>query len=68
MPTSILARVALELKYSIDPSTKDQLSKLYSNVTGKPPNKRTNLLNWFLANFEFDGIDTWYHKDRRLPN
>lgn len=68
MPMGILARVALELKYSVDPTTKDKISTIYSNVTGKPPTKRMNLLNWFLTNFEFDGTDTWYYKDRNLPN
>ncbi len=68
MPESILARVALELKYAIDPKTQDKILSIYTTVTGKKPTKRTNLLKWFLANFEFDGIDTWYHKERNLPN
>jgi hypothetical protein len=67
-PENILARVALELKFSIDPKTQEQISSLYSTVTGETPTKRTKLLDWFLANFEFDGIDTWYHRERRLPN
>lgn len=67
-PEAILAKVALELKYNIDYTTRDLISTLYKTTTGKIPKPNKNLLNWFLDNYEFDGTDTWYHKDRSLPN
>lgn len=64
----ILIDCALELKYTTDAGTRDQIKALYVGATGKLPKPRQNLLNWFRENYKFDGIDTWYHIGRSLPN
>lgn len=61
---SILAKVAIELKYNLDPATRKMIVSLYKTTTGKDPSPKKDLISWFLSNFEFDGTDTWHHKDR----
>lgn len=67
-PDDCLVRFALELKYNTDIKTRDMIKTLYTKTTGKTPSPKKDLLKWFWQNFEFDGTDTWYHRDRALPN
>ena len=56
-----LARVEIEIKYLCQRSKMTKLfTELYTNVTGRTPNKSVKLLDWFLDNYRFDAkLDSW---------
>lgn len=67
-PDDILMQAVLQIKYDTEKDTRDKIQKLYHHATGRRSSNRTNLLKWFYENYQFDGTDTWHHRDRVLSH